>query len=168
MPLLHQEVYTRFTFTPPHLSKRERASGAISSSKVTRPVCRLPLAAFQTVDQKHLAVETGCGSVVRPCPRNSLWWANCYGALLHQNEGSQPTRLTESLELSVADPKVLHRGSKSRRRSITPTKPRGFGRTRGPFHGLVGNTQESGSENATAMASSEHVSPHDACKGQRL
>ena len=42
------------------------------------------------------------------------------------------------------------------------------GRTRGLFHGLVGNTQESGSDKATAMVSSEHVSPHYARKGQRL
>ena len=52
--------------TRPIINRVFRASGANACSEVARKSCRLPLAAFQPVDQKHLAVETGCGGVVRP------------------------------------------------------------------------------------------------------
>ena len=68
-------VSTERRVLSPHMPRRERyvrsrASGANASSEVERLGCRLPLIAFQTIDQKHYAVETGCGSVVRSFPRN--------------------------------------------------------------------------------------------------
>ena len=66
-------------------------------------------------------METGCGSVVRPCPRSRFWCAN------------------------------LLRGAHRKERHTLEENPKvdPFGRTRGLFHGLVGNTQESVSEGLT-------------------